>query len=912
MKQKLTHLISTFQVYIVLVHNANTEVAGACVDSTWETKFETENGMKGCMWLADKLDRKEAYCGRGDVKIICPETCDACSMNDDDEYGFNDDGYYYYDNDDKNTCVDSTWEAKFETENGMKGCMWLIDKLDRKEAYCGRGDVKIICPETCDACSMNDDDEYGFDDDGYYYDDDDYDHDDGDNYSHDNDDNIETERNDDGFPEVDDKIAINDYYPDHDSSCPEVLMPGLCYQTYHPVICGPDECEYNNLCLAEFAGFLSYECSNHVDVDEDDYYYDDHYTTFAPTQGPFECAHPGYGTCSPSGHQPVICGEHKCWYQNLCFAQSAGYSSYECGSAHPPSLPPPSTTTSPSPAPTLLPTPPNHEEECPGPKVPGLCHQDFSPLLCGEYNCWYLNGCFAQLAGFYSTIECHPYLTHVPAPSPIPTIGPPTTECPHSGHGACSLSHHPVICGEYKCLYHNLCFAQLAGFLSHECGSAHPPSHQPTPPHPAPTSIPNPSPHNTCPPIGHSYCSEVHDHVLCGPHLCWYQNLCFAQLVGFTFHHCISEDESSSPTPRPTPAPTIKTELPTPGPTTFIACPNPGYGPCSQHLIDPVTCGVYMCWYQNLCYAQLAGFAPYECGSNQTSKPVPESTNHPTSTPTKQPTSYIACPNSGYGICPHQVIDPVECGSKHCWYQNLCYAQNAGFVPFECINTVSHPFPSPTPSPTHYIACPVISGGSCPKILDPVECGVHKCWYTNSCFAQLGGFAGIECEDANPSPTPGPSVSDNCPDAMIGGYCAQVFEPVECGRYNCWYMNSCFAKLAGFTENECNPETASPVLPTPSPTSLPTPLPTPSISSCEDAPPSETFRIKRRSQDFPYVRLQKSCYWMSRKDVRAERYCQRSRVRKLCPYTCCVCEAAKCVIVYSSSTAPTSADFFTD
>ena len=853
MKQISIRLISIFQAFIalVLVYNSKTEVFGACVDSTWETKFETQNGMKGCLWLAYKLDRKEAYCGREDVKESCPETCDACFINEDD-----DDNYYHYDD--------------------------------------------------------------------YYYDGDDY-------FEGNDEDNIDIgeiyDDDDDFVDDFEDLVTTDDNYHDQHGTCPDVLMPGLCDQTYHPVICGPDECEYNNLCLAEFAGFLTYECSDYVDTDDDDdddYYYT---STLAPTtqEGPFECpptSNSGYGTCL-SDHQPVTCGEHKCWYKNLCFALSVGYSSYECGSPHPPTTSlPPQFTPSPSPPPLSSPTPPNHDE-CPGPnKVPGLCHQIFSPLLCGEYKCWYLNDCFAQLAGFYSTIDCHSYLNPVP-PSPVPTTGgpPPIIECPQSGHGACSLSHHSVVCGEDKCVYYNLCFAQLAGFLSHECGSLqHKPTHEPSPPHPAPTLIPHPPvPQTKCPPITHNYCSEVHDHVLCGPHLCWYHNLCFAQLVGFTFHDCISEDEENS---SPAPAPTEHYSLPTPEPTTFIACPNPGYGPCPQHVIDPVTCGAYMCWYQNVCYAQLAGFAPYECGSNQTLKPIAELTDHPTPAPTKQPTPYVACPNSGNGICPHQVIDPVECGSNDCWYQNLCYAQNAGFAPFECETTVSLPISSPTPVPTPYIACPVVSGStSCPEtLLEPVECGAQKCWYTNLCSAQLGGFAVVECKDANtfPTPAPTPSVSDNCPDAVIGGYCAQVFKPVECGRYDCWYMNSCLAKLAGFIENECNTETST--LPTSSPTSsptplltpLPTPLLTPSITLCVDAPPNEKFRIKRRSTNPPYHRIQKSCQWLSQKDERSERYCQRSKVRILCPYTCCICKEANCVIVYSSTTSPTSSAAFLD
>jgi hypothetical protein len=53
--------------------------------------------------------------------------------------------------------------------------------------------------------------------------------------------------------------------PSPPSSCPQPT-DGVCYLLYAPLVCGPNNCEYANDCVAELAGFDSTtECSR-IDV----------------------------------------------------------------------------------------------------------------------------------------------------------------------------------------------------------------------------------------------------------------------------------------------------------------------------------------------------------------------------------------------------------------------------------------------------------------------------------------------------------------------------------------------------------------------------------------------------------------------------------------------------------------------
>ena len=86
--------------------------------------------------------------------------------------------------------------------------------------------------------------------------------------------------------------------------------------------CGDNNCPYDNLCLAQLAGFTESQC----------------------------CQVPFPGSCDLS-FDPHVCGSAQCEYTNLCIALASGYTEEQC---MPKTSGPP--TRSPTRSPTRLPT----------------------------------------------------------------------------------------------------------------------------------------------------------------------------------------------------------------------------------------------------------------------------------------------------------------------------------------------------------------------------------------------------------------------------------------------------------------------------------------------------------------------------------------------------------------------------
>lgn len=198
----------------------------SCQDSSSGT-FETNYvGAEDCAWLKQKDARITKYCGFGDVKVLCPVTCNFCDGECEDTDGFEftlntgkveecsflgkgsksdlrrsrycvKGGEYYNEEVRTNcsegcgfcessspsppspdgpspspptaspvqSCNDSS-TGTFLTDNiGEEDCAWLAKKSIRSDKYCKYGDVKWLCPDTCDfdcTSSCSDDSSFSF------------------------------------------------------------------------------------------------------------------------------------------------------------------------------------------------------------------------------------------------------------------------------------------------------------------------------------------------------------------------------------------------------------------------------------------------------------------------------------------------------------------------------------------------------------------------------------------------------------------------------------------------------------------------------------------------------------------------------------------------------------------------------
>jgi hypothetical protein len=155
--------------------------------------------------------------------------------------------------------------------------------------------------------------------------------------------------------------------PVETGECPEP-SDGSCTKAFSPVACGPNDCQYNNECIATLAGFV---------VEED----------CKPTRvKPPSCPLPDSETPCILVYAPVQCGPNDCIFDNQCFADAAGYSEAECAASG---------------------TPPPEPATCPVPDESEPCTLEYMPVSCGPEGCTYSNRCLAQRAGFADD-ECSP------------------------------------------------------------------------------------------------------------------------------------------------------------------------------------------------------------------------------------------------------------------------------------------------------------------------------------------------------------------------------------------------------------------------------------------------------------------------------------------------------------------------
>jgi hypothetical protein len=376
-------------------------------------------------------------------------------------------------------------------------------------------------------------------------------------------------------------------------TCPVTGPAVSCLNEADPVVCGIDDCEYNNLCLALGTGFIEEDCFSSqcpkpdaesctkelVPVSCDDCIYDNICTAGAAGFLENDCelvdqevavaCVTALLSCEDD-IGPVICDD-SCEYYFLCIAIASGYSEDQCVPVEGKLIPVDSSGTS----------------KCPKRDPALVCSTIVAPVVCDA--CEYENGCVASGAG-YAADDCEP-LEESTGPIAIP-INPdeinPRGGCPVPGTGPIDLKVSPVLCNG-DCEYTNFSVARAAGYSLSEC---RPLSNIIGDAVPAPNleSIPSKP---SCP-IGNrgiAPCPESFDPVLCTG-TCEYDNLCSAQAgPGFTEEDC-----------EPIEIDLIEPREP---------CPETAPVPCNK-MYDPVVCKD-VCSYGNMCLGVGAGFLESDC-----------------------------------------------------------------------------------------------------------------------------------------------------------------------------------------------------------------------------------------------------------------------------------------------------------
>ena len=155
-----------------------------------------------------------------------------------------------------------------------------------------------------------------------------------------------------------------EYEPDSDhvcfwklTACCQPDPSADCTRNFEPVKCGANECEYDNYCLAEKAGWEEQECTARC---------------LKPTNP---------DSCNEEDYNPVRCGSEVtgCEYENKCLANQAGYSEDSC------------------------------EYICDYERNPGCtiaCTLEENPVLCGEAQCPYANPCLGTKAAGFAESQC--------------------------------------------------------------------------------------------------------------------------------------------------------------------------------------------------------------------------------------------------------------------------------------------------------------------------------------------------------------------------------------------------------------------------------------------------------------------------------------------------------------------------
>jgi len=369
-------------------------------------------------------------------------------------------------------------------------------------------------------------------------------------------------------------IVENEESPVNEPLCPE--SDQICITLFEPVVCGDNACEYGNICFAEGAGFVQDNCE---DISEG--------------ESILECPIINFVQPCSDEPAPVVCGLLLCEYDALCTAEAADFIEDECFLINELDITRPNTDL-------VLPDGGKDGDTClrAEPKEP--CDGG-PPLLCDD--CFYENICFAEAAGILA-LDCEP----------LEEDGDEVIdECTRVGLTEPCEGGPPVLCS--GCDYENICFAEAAGLSEVDCevingdAIAVDPLREP----------------EVCPEPGMVPCTRIFLPVTCTGG-CEYSNQCVANSAGFGEDECVLAPPEATTTepkdpneseitrtedPTETEASDVRTPIPCPGLSPYIPC-NRRYAPVTCRLGE-VEDGAQLCGYSNMCQAMGAGFNPRNC-----------------------------------------------------------------------------------------------------------------------------------------------------------------------------------------------------------------------------------------------------------------------------------------------------------
>ncbi|GFH44567.1 predicted protein [Chaetoceros tenuissimus] len=324
--------------------------------------------------------------------------------------------------------------------------------------------------------------------------------------------------------------------------------------------------------------------------------------------------------------------------------------------------------------------------------------------------------------------------------------------------------YDPVKCGNkpFQCTYDNQCFATAAStwFTTETCSKL----------------CPDPDPV-----VG---CIKLYDPVTCGENFeCEYDNQCIATAASrdFTTRTCKNLNEKPrSGCPKSSHPCTEENIRLNKSKGEHYFCPQSS---CIEKY-DPVKCGEnFECEYDNQCLAKLASeeFTAENC------KKLDEPPSNACPPVWSATDDDVTCARYSYDL------DPVKCGDLKCEYDNQCYATSASsdFTEETCELLDDSPNKVCPPEKSSYedIACSKF-------YYDPVKCGDLECEYDNPCLAKASSYLFTTAK----------TCKKVCPESPADIACPTTYDPVKCGNLECVYKNQCLATAASpkeFTAETC-------------------------------------------------------------------------------------------------------------
>jgi hypothetical protein len=172
--------------------------------------------------------------------------------------------------------------------------------------------------------------------------------------------------------ELDDQPESVPYTGAVEAACKHEACSLPIKDVYRPVSCGVSECAYDNLCLANAAGWNDNECQDRC-----------------PDKHDPDVSDTGSNQCSDQAYNPVLCQPRQdndrltCVYDNVCTALASGVVNVTSDQVCELKCPPES-------------------------KQVAYCTREYNPHLCGLGKCRYSNQCTATDGAGFLVEQCYP------------------------------------------------------------------------------------------------------------------------------------------------------------------------------------------------------------------------------------------------------------------------------------------------------------------------------------------------------------------------------------------------------------------------------------------------------------------------------------------------------------------------